>query len=745
MWPFRRTANSEPVLPLALEHLQAGRLREAETAFKHIIKLDPGHADAHFNLGIVLQSLGKHEAAIPCFQRTLEINPTYPSAHFALGLMLQQLGRPHDAIGQYHMAITLKPDFSEAHCNLGLVLQATGQIKEAIDRFRAAIHYNSSFAAAYLNLGNALQASDKLADAWECYERALTLNPQLAEALCNQGNLLQKQGRLEDAKLHYQKALNLRPIYPRALGNLGNVFQEQDRFDEAITCYRDALAQNPRMGEFHLALGHALKAIGKDIDAAACYSTALDLNPEDAEAFWAHEFAALKSICMSAAEQDTCRQAFAISLDRLEAWFTDARASSGARVVGSQQPFHLAYHNTDNRPLLVRYGRLCHRLMQHEQASHVSRNPSPATEGKLCIGIVSKHIQDHSVWNALIKGWLLQLDRHRFELHIFSLGTYADAETALARSLATRFVDGAHGLSFWADAILDSCIDVLIYPEIGMDPLTAGLANLRLAPVQTVSWGHPETTGLPTIDYYISAEGLESNSSECYYSEKLIKLPHLGCCYHPLPTRPTTPNLASLGIATDVPLLLCTGAPFKYAAEYDTALIDIVCRLGSCQLVFFTFSKRKELSAKLEQRLIKAFADAGMNFATYGVFVPWLDRDSFHGLMQQAHVFLDTIGFSGFNTAMQAIECNLPVVAFEGPFMRGRLASSILHRIGLGELIATDLDRYCTLAVKLASDDSYRQTIVAQIERSRHCLFDDLAPVRALESFLATVTKHAST
>ena len=108
----------------------------------------------------------------------------------------------------------------------------------------------------------------------------------------------------------------------------------------------------------------------------------------------------------------------------------------------------------------------------------------------------------------------------------------------------------------WARAIGDAQLDALIYPEIGMDALTTQLASLRLAPVQAATWGHPETTGLPTIDLYLSADGLEPADADGNYSERLVRLPNLGVCVEPLTPLVSMPDLRALGLPADEPLLL---------------------------------------------------------------------------------------------------------------------------------------------------------------------------------------------
>src|SRR6185436_15263966 len=131
-----------------------------------------------------------------------------------------------------------------------------------------------------------------------------------------------------------------------------------------------------------------------------------------------------------------------------------------------------------------------------------------------------------------------------------------DAETELAISLAAAFHDGKGAWENWARFIHGSRMDVLIYPEIGMDPATAKLACLRLAPVQATSWGQPQTSGLPTMDYYLSAQALElPPGTSCW-------LPHAADAAPG--ARQPAPDLPAAEV-----LLLCPGTPFKYAAAHD--------------------------------------------------------------------------------------------------------------------------------------------------------------------------------
>ena len=287
-----------------------------------------------------------------------------------------------------------------------------------------------------------------------------------------------------------------------------------------------------------------------------------------------------------------------------------------------------------------------------------------------------------------------------------------------------------------------------------MDPITAQLASLRLAPVQAAAWGHPETTGLPTMDLYLSADALEPPESQGNYSERLVRLPNLGVCVEPLTPSIVMPDLRSLGLPSDEPLLLCPGTPFKYSPLHDVIWARIAKGLHAAsgggiwarfakrphaksggRLVFF-LSPREAMNTLLERRLRKAFDNEGVDFDARVCMIPTLERSRFFGLMQHAALMLDTLGFSGFNTALQAIECGLPVLAREGDFMRGRLASSILRRMELPDLVAGTDEAFIQMAIQLAGDSLKRKELRAEIASRRKILFHDIEPVRALERCL---------
>jgi predicted O-linked N-acetylglucosamine transferase (SPINDLY family) len=720
-----------------------GRLEDAAARFREAVARAPDFADAHFNLAIALRRLGRLEEALEAFRRALAANPAMAVAQVCLGETLNMLGRPAEAVAAHEAAIALKPDYAEAHNALGLALRDAGRLDDALAACQRAVAHDPKLMLARFNVGNLLREKGFLEEAAAAYRAAIELEPAgLAEAHNNLGNVLKDLGRPDEALECYRHALALKPDFAETVFNAASLLRERGRLSEAAEAFANLLAVRPKMAEAHYELGNALKGMGDAAGAVASYRRALEAKPDFAEARWAAAMAEVPMLAESEAEAAQSRARFDAELAALERWSEAHGAEALARAVGVQQPFYLAYQEADHRERLARYGRLCARLMGAWQEGAGFARAARVTRAETRIGIVSNHVYDHSVWNAIVKGWLQGLDRNRYDLRLYHLGRTHDVETALAKTLVAHYAFGKSDILEWVPLILGHQLDVLIYPEVGMDPLTAKLASMRLAPVQAAAWGHPITTGLPTMDYYLSAEALEPADAQAHYTERLVRLPGLGCSYAPLAAAPAPADLAALGVRQDVPVLVCAGTPFKYAPRQDAALAAIARRLGECQFVFFTPGHAPELMARLRARLARGFAAAGLDLGAFAAFVPWQNRVAFYGLMAQSDVFLDTMGFSGFNTAMQAIECGLPVAAFEGRYLRGRLASGVLRRMGLDELVATDDAGYVEIAVRLATDAAYWGEMRARIEAARGALYHDRAPVRALEQFFAEALAH---
>ena len=466
---------------------------------------------------------------------------------------------------------------------------------------------------------------------------------------------------------------------------------------------------------------------------------------------WAIAIGQLKPVYESESDVLAARQAFGESLDDVKSWFENTQSVEAPyRTVGAVQPFYLTYQHYNNRDLLKKYGALCATFMGTLPGVLQPERPfagpvGPPAGRKLRLGVVSAHVREHSVWIAVTKGWVKNLDRASFDLHIFHLSSTVDPETEAAMALVVHFDNRSKDVAGWAKAIVAQKLDVILYPEIASDPLTVQLASLRLAPVQAVTWGHPETSGLPTVDLFLSASAFEPPCApENSYSERLVVLPNLSVCVEPLALPDVDPDLKSLHLSANEPLLLCPGQPFKYAPQYDDVWVQIAKGLQKRTLLrkrtmgrLIFFRSHDNISDRmLEKRLRAAFARQAVDFDAHVSIIPFLDHARFFGLMRRSALMLDTPGFSGFNTALQAVECDLPVLAFEGDFLRARLASGIMREIEMPELVATSAEDFVQKAIRLARHPDLLGKLRAKIIERRSALFRNLTPVRALERLL---------
>ena len=603
---------------------------------------------------------------------------------------------------------------------------------------RAAAATDVQAAIAQFILGNQQLERNRRDAAEQHYRRALQLNPGFAEASANLGSLLKDRGQSAEAEQLLASAVELKPDLGPACFNLAMLLMEQSRWGEAANLLQRSLASDPVQADAQYWLGNALMGQGDAAAARTAYLAAVRLDPNYVQARWGHAMAQLPAIPLSEAEQTQAPRAFASELEKLKVWFRAHRSAKGYLAVGAQQPYYLAYIAQNHREVLAAYGALCAELMATWSKQVGVPAPHGSGGAKCRVGIVSAHIHSHSVWHAVLRGWVEHLDPRQFEVQLFHTGAKRDAETEWAARRVAELHHGKGDWSAWAKTVSNSRLDVLIYPEIGMDATSVRLSALRLAPIQLASWGHPISTGLPTIDGYLSAQAFEPVDGSAHYSEKLVQLPRLGCCYRPFGTRPSRLDVSAWGIRPTDKVLLCAGTPYKYAPQHDAVWAEIARRCQPCKLIFFRDAEGS-LADLLAQRLRVAFAAAGVNFDECVRFIPWQPQPAFFAWLDRADVYLDSIGFSGFNTTMQAIERGTPIVAFEGEFMRGRFASAILRQLGLDEWVATSTAHYVELVERLATDRGQCRSVRKQIVDRRRQLFDDRETVSALEKELLTL------
>jgi protein O-GlcNAc transferase len=624
----------------------------------------------------------------------------------------------------------------------GIEALASGRIDDAMRDLSAAVAAEPGLAEAQFQLGGLLRGRGRLDDAEKHLRLAVAAQPGHFAAASDLGALLKDRGRSQEAEKFLEKAIELKPDLAPAAYNLAMLRIDQRRWNEAAALLRTYIAFDPKDADAQYWLGNASIGEGEFVAARKAYQAAVQLDAKHVRSRWGLAMAQIPTLPQTDAEQSAAMPAFAIELRKLDDWFRTNQPADGFTAVGAQQPFYAAYIMQNHRDSLAKYGQLCTTLMGAWARKVGVPAPVRALGTKCRVGIVSAHIHSHSVWHAILRGWVEHLDPAQFELHLFHTGPSRDGETEWAARRVTKLHHAVGDWGAWAKSISDGRFDVLIYPEIGMDSTTVRLAALRLARVQLASWGHPITTGLPTIDGFLSAQAFEPAGAEAHYTETLIALPRLGCCYRPFGITSKTVDLSVWGISGHDKVLLCAGTPFKYAPRDDALWVDIARRCRPCKLVFFR-AEHGKISQRLEQRLKLAFDAAGLPFDDCVRFIPWQNHAAFFGVLDRTDVYLDSIGFSGFNTTMQAIERGVPIVAWEGEFMRGRFASGILRQAGLDEWVADTKESYLERVERLCTQRSLREKLREEIVTRRSGLYEDQAGVEVLALRLIAMANSA--
>src|SRR5450759_3949811 len=532
----------------ALALHQAGRLADAEKMYRIILKAQPDHFDSLHLLGVIFHQRGDHAEAVRQIDVALKINPKMASAYSNRGVALGEMKRFEEALASYDKALALKPDYAEAFYSRGNVLRELKRLEEALASYDKALALKPDYAEAFNNRGNALRELKRFVEALASYDKMLALKPDYAEAFNNRGVALRELKRFEEALASYDKALALKPDYAEAFNNRGVALGELKRLDDALASYDKALELKPDYAEAFYNRGNALKEMNRLDHALASYDKALALKPDYAEAQFGLCMAELPILYENEPEIIVRRTAYEQRLRVLcDASDRSTNLADLAKGVGSSQPFFLAYQGYNDRDLQALYGSFVCRVMA-KRYPPAALAPPPGAREPVRVGIVSGFFRQHSNWKLPIKGWLSQLDRRRFRIFSYHTGVLQDAETKAAAALCDRFVQGPLPIDGWRAEILADAPHVLMYPEVGMDPVAATLAAQRFAAVQCNSWGHPDTSGFPTLDYYLSSDLMEPPDAQDHYTERLVRLPNLSVYCEPIDPPPASIARQDLGL-----------------------------------------------------------------------------------------------------------------------------------------------------------------------------------------------------
>ncbi len=573
------------------------------------------------------------------------------------------------------------------------------------------------------------------AETLQVYELDSLSKKRFGEVLPPLSHELFQQARYQEAIDYYQKILEAQTGTPELYWCLSECFRQLDLPNRAVSILQQGIQIYDTAGIFYFSTIINLQLNGYIQEALNCANAASLVLPND-YTFKLLKYLLLPIIYDTPEEIDVHRQRFIKGLQELiqqTSLDTPEEQQNALAGIARFTNFYLSYQNQNDRELLGQYGRLVHQIMSTNYPNWVAPLPRlPLKENqKIRIGYVAAYFHAYSgtLW---LTGWLRYCDKENFEIHCYYIGDYVDPVTQQFQNYSDVFYHFPHQLEATCEQIIADKLHILVFPEIGMNPQILQIAALRLAPIQCVAWGHPVTSGLPTMDYFLSSELMELENAQEHYSETLIRLPNIGVSYPKPYIPPLAKTRADFQLREDAVIYLSCQAPFKYLPQYDFVFADIAHRVPQSQFLFL----RGHL---LKPRLKRAFAAVGLNSEDYCVFRSIPERFDYLMINLLSDVYLDTFSWSGGNTTLEAIACSLPVVTCPGEFMRTRHSDSFLKMLGITDTIAKNEAEYIEIAVKLGLNPTWRRQIAQEISHNHDRLFDDKACIAGLEAFY----KHA--
>lgn len=702
-----------------------------------------------YELGIAHYQQGEAATAREAIVKAIELDAGTAHYPYSLGVVLETLNQPIPAAQAYQQAISLDPTLMDARNNLGNLVMQHGDLEQAEVIYREAIAINSRYIGSYLNLGNGLLMQGKVEEAIELYAAALELEPANADVQNNllwaqelaqdavkrhrfAGDSLYQQKRYAKAIPEYSALLHLQqtdlPIYQA----LADCHEQLQQYDAAIEVCQQGIGHHPDAEDLHVQIVRMLHECGQT---EAAIAQAVESGAQLPDNVWLklQDWLMVPVLYQTSDEIPVYRQRFVQGLQSLT--HTPALIDHPGTIdaLAHHTNFFVAYQNQNDAELQRQYGQWVHQVMAARYPQWVAPCPMPPVEGRIRVGYVSGCLRDHTI-GKLILGWFRHHDRDRVQIHSYHVYDIDDALSQEFRSYSDAFYQIPNDLEAVCQQILADQPHILVFPEIGMQPLITQLAALRLAPVQCTSWVHPVTSGLPTIDYYLSSDLMEPDTAQAHYSEQLVRLPNLAIAFaKPIVPAPSKPR-AAFQLRDDAIVYLACQTLCKYLPAQDAVFAAIAQQVPNAQFVFVA-RPNWAIADRFLQRLQTAFAAVGLDSERHCVMLPPQRQQDYWTLNQRCDVFLDSDGWSGGHTTLEAIACDLPIVTRPAAFMRGRHSYAILTRLGVTETIARTEAEYIDIAVRLGQNAAWRADIVARMQAQHDRLYNDTTCVRGLEAF----------
>ena len=659
------------------------------------IDLNRNNSDAWLNYGISLAKLGKLQEALSAFNYALRIFPDNPWAWSNKTTTLLKLGEFDAALECSKRALELSPNAAEGWKIHGILSEKNALYDQALDAYRLSLKLNPSQADSWLLLGKVLYGKDQLNEALDSFSMSIGLDPTVSESFLNRGAVLEALDRLEDSIADYRTAKSLDSETPLPHFALGAVLSKKGHYSDALKYYDNAIRQDPDYAVAWNSRGAMLFYLGMYEDAINSFTKALELDLRE-------EF--LIGSLLHAKMQICDWSDFTAHLELLQSGLEKREKVA--------VPF-VALSLFDS-PALQRTASEIYATYRFKNFKPIGNREPEKTSERIRIAYFSMDFREHPVSYLIAELFELH-DRHHFELYGFSLGV--ETQDPIRKRIEASF-----------DHFIDVCnLDTnqiaLISRELALDiaidlgGFTKGsrpeIFAKRIAPIQINYLGFPSTMGSEYYDYILADPTLIPLDSQQFFTEKIIYLPN---CYQVNDRKrkiSEDPGSRSLHRLPEKGFVYCCfNNNWKILPEQFDIWMEILKRVSNSVLWF------REYNLSCSKNLRSEAAKHGVDPERL-VFAGYVTHDIHLARYRLADLFLDTYPYNGHTTASDALWAGLPVLTQEGSTYAARVGSSLLHNLGLKELVTNTKIEYLELAVELAENRSKLIKLREKIDRNR--------------------------
>ena len=566
--------------------------------------------------------------------------------------------------------------------------------------------------------------------------KANSKNFKVAEESLKKAIIYHQQKDICRAEQKYREAIQAGCKHEAAYTNLGVICKNSNRFDEAIKLYKQSIKINDRNVQTYINLGILYRRLNEVEKQKESLRIACTLKPNNLNCYiMLHSI--FSKIPRSEAQIDQERRNFddacSYMLDKKDLDFED----NGNINLGI---FGLAYHNkNDDKALLEKFANA---LRNNEQlgsilSSYCEKNkPKKQSSDAIKVGIVSDIWGLNHPVTLNFSGIIEHLVKTDIDVEIITGPSISRKEKIeVEQRFNKKTVELGSKLAVNCKIISERNLDMIIYPDIGMTNQTYLLAMARLAPVQVVLAGHPCTTGLDTVDYFLSNE-IEVIDAQDNYTEQLIRLSTLS-------TSMTMPKFELAkkeiqGLDKEKILIGIPHSLFKLTEEFEQA-IDIVAESENNIQFILCDSPTKGLANLLRER----WQRTAPTLLKKSIFFERLEYQSFLCLLSKMDIVLDTFGFGAATVFFQAMALGKPVVTMPNRYLKGRTAAGGYQQMKVSQPpIANSKDEYIKLLCNLIRSKDERDRLSSEIkDKAKNLLFDNQKALHEHEQFIREAIK----